>query len=215
MEKPTIYYVYDALCGWCYSFGPVIQKFEDNYRDRVQTEVLSGGMVVGGRVGPVSNMADYIRQAVPRLTEITGVKFGEAYFTQVLDKGTYISNSEPPSVALSILKEQAPEKPIALAHNLQKLQFVEGRDFNEVETYLPLAATYGISEEVFRHKFTSDDYRLKAHQDFELVQSWGITGFPAVVCQFRDKLYLAARGFTPYEQLTATVEQILAGEITG
>jgi len=214
MEKPTIFYVYDALCGWCYGFGPVIQKFEDNYRDRVQTEVLSGGMVIGGRVGPISNMADYTRQAVPRLTEITGVKFGEAYFTQVLDKGTYISNSEPPSVALSILKEQAPERPIALVHNLQKLQFVEGRDFNEVETYLPLAATYGISEEIFRHKFASDDYRLKAHQDFELVQSWGITGFPAVVCQYQDKLYLAARGFTPYEQLTATVEQIMAGEIT-
>ena len=96
-----------------------------------------------------------------------------------------------------------------------KLQFVEGRDFNEVETYLPLAAAYGVDEATFRHKFTSDDYKLKAQQEFELVQSWGITGFPAVVCQSRDKLYLAARGFTPYEQLTATIEQILAGEIAG
>ena len=215
MEKPTVFYVYDALSGWCYGFGPVIQKFEENYRDGVQPELLRAGMVTGSRVGPISNMADYIRQAVPRLTEITGVKFGEAYFTEVLDKGTYISNSEPPAIALNILKEQAAERPITLAHSLQKLQFVEGRDFNEVETYLPLAAAYGLDEETFRQKFTSDDYRLKTQQEFQLVQSWGITGFPAVVCQVQDKLYLAARGFTPYEQLTATIEQILAGEIAG
>lgn len=212
MAKPTIFYVYDALCGWCYGFGPVIEKFQDNYGDRVKLEVLSGGMVVGSRVGPFSNMANYIRQAVPRLTEITGVQFGEAYFTQVLDKGTYISNSEPPAIALSILKEQAAEKPITLAHRLQKLQFVEGHDLNRVETYLPLAAAYGLDAETFKQKFASDDYRFKAQQEFQLVQSWGIAGFPAVVCQLPNGLHLVANGYTPYEQLTATFERVLASE---
>jgi len=215
MEKPTVFYVFDALCGWCYGFGHVIQKFEENYRGQVQTEVLSGGMVTGSRIGPISNMADYIRQTAPRLTEITGVKFGEAYFSEIIDKGTYISNSEPPAIAFSILKEQAADKPVTLAHSLQKLQFVEGHDFNEVETYLPLAATYGIEEATFRHKFASDDYRLKAQQEFQLVNNWGISGFPAVVCQHQDSLYLAANGFTPYEQLTATIDKILAGETAG
>jgi len=212
MAKPTIFYVYDALCGWCYGFGPVIEKFQDNYGDRVKLEVLSGGMVVGGRVGPFSNMANYIRQAVPRLTEITDVQFGEAYFTQVLDKGTYISNSEPPAIALSILKEQAVEKPITLAHRLQKLQFVEGHDLNRMETYLPLAAAYGLDAETFKQKFASDDYRFKAQQEFQLVQSWGISGFPAVVCQLPNGLHLVANGYTPYEQLTATFERVLASE---
>ncbi|WP_315819016.1 hypothetical protein [Paraflavitalea speifideaquila] len=42
----TIYYCYDAYCGWCYGFSPVIKRIAEEYKDRVSFEVLSGGMII-------------------------------------------------------------------------------------------------------------------------------------------------------------------------
>ena len=209
MEKSKIYYVYDALCGWCYGMRPVMQQLYANYKDTLDFEVLSGGMIRGANVRPISGMADYIRQVAPRLEETTGVQLTKTYHEQILDKGTYLSNSEPPAIALSILKEQAPEQQVPLAGAIQKTHFVEGKDLNEVETYLPVATAFGMAAEDFRAKFEDAAYKAKAEQEFKHVQAWGIQGFPAVVLEKGGKLYLLANGYQPYEQLSATIEQVL------
>ena len=35
INGPTIVYVYDALCGWCYGFAPVIERLHEKYGDRL------------------------------------------------------------------------------------------------------------------------------------------------------------------------------------
>ncbi len=40
-------YVYDALCGWCYGFSPVITDFSARHASEFAVEVVSGGMVLG------------------------------------------------------------------------------------------------------------------------------------------------------------------------
>ena len=46
MDKPVLIYCYDAYCGWCYGFSPVVKKIADNYKSRLHIEVLSGGMII-------------------------------------------------------------------------------------------------------------------------------------------------------------------------
>ncbi|NEM99487.1 DsbA family protein [Pontibacter burrus] len=212
MKKAKLYYVYDALCGWCYGMSPVMQQVYDTYKDTLELEVLSGGMIRGSNVKPISGMANYIRQVAPRLEETTGVELTKAYHEQILDKGTYISNSEPPAIALHILKEQHPDKQIPLAGAIQKTHFVEGNDLNEVEAYLPVAEQFGMSEADFRSRFEDENYKAKALKEFEQVQAWGIQGFPAVVMQKENKLYLIANGYQPFGQLSATIDKILNEE---
>ena len=206
----TLYYIYDALCGWCYGFGPVIEKLPENYSERIGFQVLSGGMITGSRVGPITNMAAYIKQASPRVTEMTGVSFGEAYLNELLADPTYISNSTPPAIALCILKEAQPDKQVAFAHEMQKLMFREGKNLNEPSAYFLLAEQAGITVDNFTQKFTDPAYLAKAQAEFAMVQQWGIQGFPAVVLQKQEQLYLITNGFIPYDQIAATVNQILS-----
>ena len=51
--RPTLIYCYDAYCGWCYGFSPVIKKIAAQYKDELYIEVLSGGMMVGDAVMPI------------------------------------------------------------------------------------------------------------------------------------------------------------------
>ncbi|MBA9078546.1 DsbA family protein [Rufibacter quisquiliarum] len=209
-NKPTIFYISDALCGWCFAMGPQIEKLHSAYADRFNFEVLSGGMILGDRVGPIGNMASFIKQAMPRLNEISGVTMGDAYLKDVLDKGTYVANSEPPALALAILKEQQPDQQVKYAKAVQDLHFKEGKDLNEVETYIPLGHETGLTADEFKAKFSDDQYRLKAQQEFAQVQAWGIQGYPSIVAQNGDKLYLVTRGFAKFEDLTPALEQVLA-----
>ncbi|RDV14156.1 DsbA family protein [Pontibacter diazotrophicus] len=208
MKKSTLLYIQDALCGWCYGMSPVIQQLYKEHQQDYNFVVLSGGMIRGSNVKPISGMADYIRQASKQLEEVTGVKQTQAYHEKILDKGTYITNSEPPAIALLVLKEQFPEKQVPLAAAIQNLHFVEGKDLNEVETYLPVVRQFGASEEKFKKKFTDKDYADLARQEFDLVEKWGISGFPAVVCEAGEKLYLVAQGYQHYDQLAETLARI-------
>lgn len=208
MIKSTLIYIQDALCGWCYGMSPVMQQLYKEHQQDYNFVVMSGGMVRGSNVKPISGMADYIRQASRQLEQVTGVKQTQAYHEQILDKGTYITNSEPPAIALLILKEKFPEKQIPLAAAIQNLHFVEGKDLNEVETYLPVVRQFRANEKDFKKKFSDKDYADLARQEFELVEKWGIRGFPAVVVETGEKLYMVAQGYQPYDQLTETLKRI-------
>ncbi len=213
MQKSTLFYIYDGLCGWCFGFSPVIKKIAADFSNKLNLEVLSGGMVTGPRIGPIKEMASYIRQAAPRVTEITGETFGDAYLNDVLSSDSIISNSLPPAIALAILKEKAPDKQVHFAHSIQNLMFREGKDLNQPETYLDLAWEAEISESDFKKRFKDKKYQTGAEKEFELVQNWGITGFPAVVLEKENKLYLLAQGYQPYETLAQTITDILAGNV--
>jgi putative protein-disulfide isomerase len=56
-------YFYDALCGWCYGFSPVMQKTAEVYQDQFEFQVVSGGMISGSRIGPIGTVAPYIKTA--------------------------------------------------------------------------------------------------------------------------------------------------------
>ncbi len=49
VQRGRIIYVNDALCGWCYGFSPVITAIHEKYKDELDFEVISGGMVTGSQ----------------------------------------------------------------------------------------------------------------------------------------------------------------------
>lgn len=68
---PTIYYCYDAYCGWCYGFSPVIKQLSELYADRMAFEVLSGGMILPDTPRHIGAVAGYISEAYKVVEETT------------------------------------------------------------------------------------------------------------------------------------------------
>lgn len=55
-------YVYDALCGWCYGFSPIIKQFYKKHKNHFDSiQVVSGGMIRGERIGAIGEVAPYIK----------------------------------------------------------------------------------------------------------------------------------------------------------
>jgi putative protein-disulfide isomerase len=211
--KPVVYYCYDAWCGWCYGFSPVIRRLAEEYRDRLSFEVLSGGMIPAENPRPVSAMAGYIAEAYKRVEEMTGVKFGPDYLWHIFNPGLsdWFPHSEKAAIALCIAREYQPDRQVAFAADLQQALHEEGRDLTDDEAYRHLLPVYEIPEEDFYRKLHSEAYREKAHYDFALCRQLQVTGFPALLLQENEsRFYLLARGYAPYEDVKARIENVLA-----
>jgi putative protein-disulfide isomerase len=212
MEKPTIIYIYDALCGWCYGFSPVMQKLYEEYQDRFRFEVLCGGLITGPRIQPIAGMADYIRQSSALLQEVTGLSPSERFHRRILKKGTYLNNSLPPAIALQIFKEHFVEQQLPVAQEIQRLFYEEGEDLNLAASYFPLVKELGLEQETFIKKFNDPAYAEKAHEEFAQVKRWGIDGFPAVLGKKGKELFLMAHGYEPYGFFAEKVVPLLEGD---
>jgi putative protein-disulfide isomerase len=205
----TLYYCYDAWCGWCFGFSPVIKRIAEEYKDRLSFEVLSGGMIRPETPQHFGPIARYVQTAYKRVEELSGVKFGEDFLWHVFhpDETDWFPDSTMAAIALCIIKEYAPERQVEAAGDLQYALKFEGRDLTDPEAYRHLLPKFGIPEEDFYAKLSSEEYREKAQYEFALVQQLQVTGFPAVLLQVDDlKFYLLSSGYTDYDTLKGRLE---------
>ena len=208
----TIIYCYDAYCGWCYGFSPVIKEIAMAYKDKFNFEVLSGGMITGQPLQPIAVTAGYIEKAYKTVEEHTGIQFGSDYLWHIKnpDKSDWFPNSEKPAIAMCIFKEYYPDDQVAFAADLQYALHYEGRDLCDDEAYRHLLLKYAINPEEFYSKLHSPEYKEKAEYEFSVVKQLQVTGFPAVLLQASEsKFYLIARGYTNYATLQERIENVL------
>ena len=212
MQKPILIYCYDAYCGWCYGFSPIIKKIAEEYSFQLDVEVLSGGMMIGENKMPIEKIGPYIQGAYKRVEEVTGIKFGDDFLwhTANPDKSDWVMNSEKPAIALCILKEIYPERQLEFAGDLQYALNYEGRDLDDDEAYRHLLEKYTISEDDFYTKLKSDEYKEKAYYEFDLCKQLNVDSYPQVLIQLHsNKFYLITKGFSTYEEVKKGIEKAL------
>lgn len=208
-DKPTIYYVYDALCGWCYGFSPVIKEFKKNHEDDFNFRVLSGGMVTGERVGPISKVAAYIKDAYHDVEERTGTRFGDEFIQKLMNDGQDIFTSVPAAMALALFRTQQPDKEVEFASRMQSAIYYQGLAPADWNTYGQCAADFGINAQEFTEKLQSEKILELAQKEFQVVSNWGIKGFPSVLLQKGQQAYLIARGYSDLASLEETAEKVM------
>lgn len=209
MFKPRLIYVFDALCGWCYGFSPVIMAVFENFSDRLVPEVISGGLILGNRVGPVGVVGSFIETAYKTVEETTGITFGEPFLKNV-ERGELILDSEKPAIGLAVLRSYDPAKVLQFAHEIQNAIKFDGKNPNEDELYRYIAVNHGYDPDEVSHKLKEEDYKQMAYYDFALAKQLKITSYPAALVQTDElKFFLVARGFTDYDTLNRRIDNVL------
>lgn len=208
MKRPVIYYIYDALCGWCYGFSPVIKAFHDAYKDEFEFRIISGGMITGRREGPIGEVAGYIKDAYQQVEETTGVKFGEDFLNKILEPGEAYFSSLPSALAMATFRLYQPDNTVAFAARMQEAIYSEGLPPAEAKTYGHCAEDFGMNADDFMRLMVDKKKLELVQEEFKLVQKWGVQGFPAVVYQKDEQGYLLNRGYVPFKQLEESLKNI-------
>ena len=209
---PTLIYCYDAYCGWCYGFSEVIKKVYSEYKNKLEFEVLSGGMILPEEPVAIGVTAKYIESTYKRVEELSGAKFGEDYLWHIRhpDQSDWFPNSEKPAIALCVFKEYIPNQQVSFAADMQYALHFEGRDLTDDEAYLLLLEKYNIPAEEFYEKLHDEEYKEQAYYEFALCKQLNVSGFPAVFIQTGEtKFHHIAQGYTPFESLNERIENVL------
>jgi putative protein-disulfide isomerase len=207
-SEDILYYVYDPLCGWCYGFSPVMNQVQETIQDRCPVEVISGGMVVDERVGPLSQIAPYIRDGVKRVEELTGVKFGNSYLEDLWGEGTRIMNSWPACLALTVFKSINTQHGLQYASDLQKAIYFEGIHPEDMNYFAGLAANYGVDKNEFLKRCNEDTFKLRTRQEFQFANDLKATGYPYVVLRKGGAYFLVAHGYTDLDTILGRLGNI-------
>jgi len=209
-EKIKITYFFDALCGWCYGFSPIMKQIKSHYEDSVEFEIVSGGLKVANDAGPIGVVAPYIKQGAYKVVEDKcGVKFGKAFCEGTLEEGTMVLNSVPPAIALSIVKDELPDKAFEFGEILHKAIYVDGMHPENIAWYGNYAEKIGMSAASFTKKMTSKEYLEKAYLDFEKTEQNGISGFPTLVAAKSGKNIIVSRGYENFESVRSRIQDLM------
>lgn len=209
--QPKLVYVYDALCPWCYAFTPVVQALCRHYGDRLDHEVLSGGMVRDDQVREIGGQeeASRLRESYRSIETLTGARFGEGFFEGVARHRRRL-DSEPPAIALAAFRMIAPQRSeLEFAHAVLHGNFWEGGDPNSDEFYGHIAEKLQLDPEAFLNAMRTQEAKDRALYDFALARQLGADAFPRLYLQTaEDYLHLISRGYSEFGQVQKIIDKI-------
>ncbi|WP_405884531.1 DsbA family protein [Streptomyces sp. NBC_01136] len=179
VERIRLTYAFDAYCGWCYGFGQALHEFAAANADRIELRVLSGGLFTGSRALPVSAYP-HIPGANERITELTGVTFGDGYRAALAD-GTVVMDSADAATGLVALRSQPGVNALDAAAAMQRAWYVDGRSLSGAAVYRDLAAELGLDAEAVAAVYASPAARAEAEADFLEVRRLNVDGYPTLL----------------------------------
>lgn len=200
--KTKIYYVMDTMCGWCYGFSDVITKIQEKYKEVYDFSVLPGGMWIDENVKVINDsLGTYIKGHNAKIEELTGKKFGEGYNKNVLENSDIVLDSFPGAKAIVLIQRLKKDATFSFLKKIQEAFFIEGKDTNNLETYIEIAESFGISKEEFEKEFVSEALEDETLKYFNMVAAMGALSFPTVIMVEGDKGRIISQGYNKFEEL--------------
>ena len=184
---PTLHYIYDPLCGWCYAAAPLIDAARELPGLRIVLH--GGGMMTGaGRRAITPQWRDYVIPQDKRIAQATGQPFGEPYFEGLLRDTSAVMDSAPPTTAV-LAAEELDGRGLDMLHRVHRAHYVEGRRIADHGVLAQLAQELGLKPARFEETFN----RLAgaaSEQHFSDSRRWlarcGGQGFPTVALEHAD-----------------------------
>lgn len=178
MTTIRLYYIYDPLCGWCYGAAPLVQAA----REMVQIRAHAGGMMAGARRRAVTpQLREFVMEHDKQIAQLTGQRFGEAYFSGLLRDAGAVFDSEPPIAAI-LAAEQLGGRSLDLLSQLQVAHFVDGHRIADRSVLIEIAQAAGFARNEFATAFdrqTGVSVQTHIHETRQLMEQLGADGFPS------------------------------------
>lgn len=175
-----VYYLFDPLCGWCYGAKPALETVASQY----PVELTPTGLFFrSGRVMD-ADFAQYAWGNDQRIQRLTGQAFSTAYRENVLQGGGQF-DSQNSLLALTAVREMAPEQEIAVLSALQTARYVDGRDNADLNVIADILHTQGLGDVVPKLHDPATEQTLLARINFgqQLAQRLGVSGVPQLVLE--------------------------------
>lgn len=203
-EPPTLVYIGDPMCSWCYGFSPELEESIQTLGDKVQVRLIMGGLRPYNQEH-INTMKDFLKEHWEHVHEASGQTFDY----NILDDPDFMYDTEPPSRAVLVVRHLKPDVEMSFFKDVQELFYAQNKHTHIAANYYPLLDKYEIDRAAFDKAFESDDMKQLTRQDFEESSQLGIRGFPSVALFQDGKYTLISNGYTKSEVLVDRVNKVM------
>ena len=186
---PTLHYIFDPLCGWCYGAAPLVEAARGI--PGLHIEPHGGGMMTGSNRQPVTDaLRRYVMPHDERIAGLTGQVFGPDYFDGLLRDSGAVFDSAPPTTAILAAHALA-GRGLDLLRRIQHAHYVQGLRIADPAVLKDLAADIGLDADAYATAYAdADGAPTAAHiaASRKLLAQVGGTGFPTLALE-RDGVY--------------------------
>ncbi|HJD97710.1 DsbA family protein [Mailhella massiliensis] len=206
---PFFIYITDVFCPWCFGFAPVMRRLAAAHPFPVR--VLCGNLV--DEPADTSTMGTpRLRAFFQRLSDTTGRPLGEGFF-RLLEEGQGVAmDSSRSALLMAALKKLAPGRALEQMETFQEAFYKDGLDVLSLSDQAKVAARWGIGKEDLEAMLLSEKTKNTAEHD--MAEAEDILGdfvvYPSLFVKTDDGvLHAVARGYAPFEEVEAKIEEAL------
>ncbi|SIP91436.1 DsbA family protein [Pseudacidovorax sp. RU35E] len=210
---PTLHYIFDPLCGWCYGAGPALAALAA--APGLTVRLQPSGLFSEGGARPMDDdFAAYAWSNDQRIAHLTGQPFSERYRDQVLANRQQRFDSGPATLALTAVALTAPQREADALKAIQQARYVEGRDITDIDTLAAILASLGPDDAVAHLRqpdialLTANQQRLTQAQ--AMMRQAGAGGVPTFILE-RDGQRQMLHSSAVFANPQALVAQIASG----
>jgi putative protein-disulfide isomerase len=212
----TLVYVADPMCSWCYGFGRELDALRAALDERglaVPLNVVLGGLRPYTREPLPAAQRQEIRRHWNQVQQTSGLPFDD----RTLMRPDFIYDTEPACRAVVTARSVDRALALPMLHAIQHAFYAEGRDVTQAEVLGDLFATTvlpGPASDDARASFLAawdtQNAREATRGDFELVQQWGVQGFPLLLLLAGEHQQLLTYGYSDCATMLARASETLA-----
>ncbi|SDW07157.1 putative protein-disulfide isomerase [Paenibacillus sp. CF384] len=171
-------------------------------------KVISGGLFVGNRIQPIQQYP-HIPEANKRISQLTGVEFGEAY-DGLLQEGTFVMDSDAAAVGFAALRSLSPERAVYLASAMQHAFYHEGRSLSDPSTYQEIAWNQGLDGNEMLHRLDDPAIHAEARADYIKAGQLGAKSFPTLLVQTESEIIQLGIGSATLHGIEKQLTEVMA-----
>lgn len=198
-------YFGDPMCSWCWGLTNHLNKIVNTFKDKLDFEMIMGGLRPGG--GDLWNdaMKSFIRQHWVHVEQ----RSGQPFRFDLLNRESFNYDTEPACRAVRVIRDLLPEKEFEFFRRIQYAFYVENEDPTISNFYRNICEQVEIDFNEFIDLFESTQYMKLVKEDFISSQNYGIRGFPSLILKTADKNEVITIGYAEYEKMEERINSIL------
>lgn len=202
--KPTLIYVGDPMCSWCYGIAPELNKVKDHYGDQIDLELVMGGL----RPYNTQKMTE-LKDFLTHHWEDVNKASGQEFKYDILSSDEISYDTEPPSRAAVVVRKMNPEKEYLFFKASQTAFYLHNKNMHLAESYHSILKELELNTEEFDALFHSDEMKELVRRDFERAGEMGVRGFPTLIIKQGDKLDLICNGYLSSKDIIQRIDKVV------
>lgn len=207
-ETPSLIYVMDPMCSWCWAFRPVFQAVAAHYQQRLGSFVLLGGLAPDSDE-PMSDVQQRHIQGIWRnIEQTTGAQFNHDFWQRCEPRrSTY-----PACRAVMVARQHSDILADKMIDGIQRAYYQHAKNPSDLATLSDCAQQLGFTANEFQQQMQTLASEERLEEEVEFIQRLGVQGFPTLVLKVGSQWFSLPVDYKSSDGIISAIDNLIARE---